>query len=316
MNHCGLYFSPDDVRAAQSQQARPPLKAAFERLADHPVSGAESLLRAGFLWRFLNNSQAGEGAILPLERAIGQPETDSSAPLIDRIGGLMTLAQAYELLRDHPAFEGSTHAHWREAFAEQVRAVNAESGQSGSLVDEIWTALLNTAAGIVLDEPKRLQAVAGVFESVVRDEVRPQGHIARVVDQRGGSSIGRQILSASALVLIAEAAAHSGENLDLWSYAVRGVSAATAAIYPIYYFYTTEKWKWDADLAPETVQQWFRQHGGYLEIVYRRTGLKDVATVLEDLRPVFDAWGGGYTTISHGTGRTARDGRPRLSLFK
>lgn len=313
MNHCGLYFSPEDVRAVQSQQARPPLKAAFERLADHPVSGVGSLLRAGFLWRFLNNSQAGEGALLPLERAIDQPNSAPNASLIDRIGNLMTLAQTYELLRDHPAFERTSHDHWRDAFAEQVRAINAEAGPSDSLVDEIWTALLNAAAGIVLEEPKRLHAAAGVFEAVVRDEVRPQGHIARVVEQHGGSSVGRQILSASALVLMAEAAAHSGENLDLWSYAVRGVSAATAAIYPIYYFYTTEKWKWDADLAPETVQQWFRQHGGYLEIVYRRTGLKDVATVLEDLRPIFDEWGGGYTTISHGA---ARDVRPRRGLFK
>ena len=44
----------------------------------------------------------------------------------------------------------------------------------------------------------------------------------------------------------------------------------------------------------------FRRYGGYLEILNRRTGFKDLKPLLEDLRPIYDPRGGGLTTLSHG----------------
>jgi hypothetical protein len=73
----------------------------------------------------------------------------------------------------------------------------------------------------------------------------------------------------------------------------------TAAVYPIYYFYVTDKWTWEL-LTPAQVQAAFRRHGGYLEIVYQRAQPRDFRPLLEDLRPIYDPFAGGVTTLTHG----------------
>ncbi|NJO82959.1 MAG: hypothetical protein HC828_09135 [Blastochloris sp.] len=111
----------------------------------------------------------------------------------------------------------------------------------------------------------------------------------------------------NALTLIAEAATHAG--VDLWRYQVRGVSLVTAGLYPIYFFYTTIKWKWEP-ISPESVQSSFARHGGYLEMLYARTRSKDLKILLDELRPIYDARAGGLTTLSHGVVE-----KKRRSLF-
>ncbi len=50
----------------------------------------------------------------------------------------------------------------------------------------------------------------------------------------------------------------------------------------------------------DEAQLLFRRYGGYLEMVNRRTGYKDLKPLLEDLRPIYDPHGGGLTTLTHG----------------
>jgi hypothetical protein len=107
----------------------------------------------------------------------------------------------------------------------------------------------------------------------------------------------RSVQAVTALTLMAEAAAHVG--VDLWAYQVRGVSVTTAAIYPMYYFYVTDKWQWEA-IAPEQVQAIYRAHGGYLEILHHRLRHKDFKPLLDELRPLYDPYAGGLTTLTHG----------------
>jgi len=297
MNHCGLYLTPEQVREAINHREREPFKAAFDRMNADVFTGTASVVRAGFLWKLYQNAEAGAAALYPLETMMAEiPAPDR--PLIDTIGETVALAQAFELLRDHPASESTLQTRWLDAFAARREWLMTQ-GSRASYVETLWMALLNMAAGVVLDQPKLLRDQITFFEAAVRDDVRPQGFIPKAVDGKDGGSVIRQVRAASALILMAELAAVSGENIDLWSYSVRGVSAVTAAIYGIYYFYISTKWKWDDAITPEHVQDVFKQYGGYLEMVYRRTQLKDVKTVLGDLRPMWDVFGGGYTTITH-----------------
>ena len=116
--------------------------------------------------------------------------------------------------------------------------------------------------------------------------------------KRGDMSVMLQsVLGVEALVMMVELAAHVG--VDLWSYEMRGVSVMTGALYPMYYFYVTERWTWE-EITPEEVQAIFRAHGGYLEIVNKRYTPRDIKPLLEDLRPLVDPLAGGMPTLTHG----------------
>jgi hypothetical protein len=184
-----------------------------------------------------------------------------------------------------------------EFFTARVSTLE-NSPDKDTHTEMVWMALLNFAAGVVLEDEALLHKGIEVFKRSVTEDIRPQGFIPKAVDGKDGGSLYRQILSASALVLMAEAATHAG--VDLWDFAVRGVSVVTGAMYPIYYFYTPERWRWDEGISTEEAQNLFRQYGGYLEMLYRRTRHKDLKPLLQDLRPIYDVRAGGLTTLSHG----------------
>ncbi len=301
-SHYGLYFMPAHVQAAQRDQEREPLSSAWGYLYSHQPSGAEAALWGGLRYRFAAQVKPAEVGAELLARHI-DPALMNGASL-DAISETVMLAHAYEMLRDFGGFSADDQARWRDAFSERIERLNAP--RPDLLVHEsLWLGLLNLAGGIVLEREALFQQGVAAFQNAIAEEVRPQGFITRAVTQREtdqpSATFYRQLMASSALVLMAEASAHVGVNL--WDYAVRGVSVITTAIYPIYYFYTTEKWKWEAGLPVEDVQALFRQHGGYLEIAQRRAQLRDLGTLLQDLRPVFDARGGGLTTLTHATAR-------------
>ncbi|MCS7070915.1 MAG: alginate lyase family protein, partial [Anaerolinea sp.] len=178
--------------------------------------------------------------------------------------------------------------------------------RSDTLVERLWQQTMCMAAGVVTERKDWIVQAADSFRMTIANEVRPQGFITKAVHGEDGGGMFRQILCAAALVLLAEIGA--GVGLDLWRYEVRGVGVSTAAMYPIYYFYTTDKWKWDPGLKPETVQMLFRRFGGYLEILYARTRHKDLLPLLADLRPVFSPYVGGLTTLTHGVPEKKRRG--------
>jgi len=167
-----------------------------------------------------------------------------------------------------------------------------------SFVENLWMAALVLCAGIVLERDEIFTIGIDIYKDTIDNDIRPQGHMPRAIEGGHGGALYRQIAAAAALAAMAEAAGQVG--VDLWGYESRGVSATTAGIYPVYYFYTTEKWVWDKDVPVEDVQAWFRQFGGYLEFIKRRTGLRDLNPVLQEMRPLFTPLVGGLTTLTHG----------------
>jgi hypothetical protein len=149
-----------------------------------------------------------------------------------------------------------------------------------------------------LEQPERVEAGAEVYRRVIREDIRPDGYIQGAVEGGNGLGFFRHIVSTQALVLMAEAAKHIG--VDLWGFEERGVSVVTAAAYPLYYYYFPQKWRWDKELTEDVAQRTFREHGGFLEMVNHYRPLHDIGLLLNEWRPVFDVYGGGLTTLTHG----------------
>ncbi len=291
--HCGLYFSTEHVQRARSAPAGEPQAEALAHLRTHPD---DSPLYGGFAWRFLDDADAGEMAIARIERAVESPLSEDM-PYLETVAQTLMLGHAFEMLRDHPAFSFVRRAGWLNRFEERVNTLGT-SPYKDSFVENLWMAALVLGAGVILEREEIFEIGVEVYRQTIDHDVRPQGHIPRAIEGGHGGAMYRQVAACAALCLMAEAAGQVG--VDLWGYENRGVSAVTCAIYPMYYFYTTDKWVWDKELPVDDVQGWFRQYGGYLEFIKRRTGLRDLNPVLQEMRPVFTPLTGGYTTLSHG----------------
>ncbi len=294
--HCGLYFTQDHIHQARRGQDSEPFRSAFLYLRDREQQGAAAAQWYGLRYRFEDDEDAGELAIAALERWIAEPIAEDMTYL-DVVAQTMMLAQGFEMTRDHPAWRPGGQVEWMNWFQERVNALSV-SPYKDTQVENLWMAALVLVSGVLLERADLFEVGADVFKRTVDEDVSPRGHIPKSVEGGDGGSLYRQLLSCSALVLMAEAAAHCG--VDLWNYNNRGVSAVTAAVYPIYYFYTPDRWTWDEGITLDEAQLLFRRYGGYLEILNRQTGFKDLKPLLEDLRPIYDPHGGGLTTLTHG----------------
>lgn len=295
ITHCGLYFSQEDIAAAQQALDQPPYADAWNFLRERQPPGAEAAQMAGFRFRFQNDTAAAEAGLNVLQRALNEHPSHDRAYL-EQLGETLMLIQAFEMLRE-AADQADASDDIRQLISARVNQLAADP-RNDTFTEALWVAALRLCAGVALERRAWIEEGVGVFQHVIANDVRPQGHILQAVEGKDGGGMFRQILSVAALVLMAEAARHIG--MDLWSYGVRGVTVSTAAMFPIYYFYTTAKWKWDADLQPDEVQMMFRRYGGWLEMLYRQTRHKDVRTLLDDLRPVYSPTVGGLTTLTHG----------------
>lgn len=296
MQHYGLYFTPEHIQLARRERNQEPFLSAWLYLRDREQSGAAEAQWCGLRYRCSDDHDAGEAAIRLLEK-FTDDERSTANTYLEAIFETLILAQTFEMVRDHPAFEADDRKRWLDFFSARLSTLE-NSAEKDTHTEQLWMSLLTLVAGIVLENEAFMQSSVEVFKRSVTEDIRPQGFIPKAVDGKDGGSLYRQILSASALVLMAEAASHAG--LDLWEYSVRGVSVVTGAMYPIYYFYTPEKWQWDEGISVEEAQNLFRQYGGYLEMLYRRTRHKDLKLLLQDLRPVYDPRAGGVTTLTHG----------------
>ncbi|HVU11503.1 MAG TPA: alginate lyase family protein [Phototrophicaceae bacterium] len=294
--HCGLYFTPDHIAQARRDQDAEPFRSAFLYLLDREQQGAEAAQWYGLRYRFANDDQAGELTIAALERYVSEPVIEDMTYL-DTVAQTMMLAQAFEMVREHPAWSPDGQVQWLNLFQDRVSTLSS-SPYKDTQVENLWVAALVLMSGILLEREDIFNIGVEVFKRTVDTDISPRGHIAKAVEGKDGGSLYRQMLSVSALVLMAEAATHCGVNL--WEYNYRGVSVKTAALYPIYYFYTPEKWTWDEGITLDEAQMLFRRYGGFLEMLNRQTGFRDLKPLLEDLRPIYDAHGGGLTTLTHG----------------
>ncbi|MBE2267340.1 MAG: alginate lyase family protein [Anaerolinea sp.] len=294
--HAGLTFTEDHINSARRNRDREPFRATYLMLNEREQTGASSAQWDAFRYRFTADERAGEHGIETLMRHIDEPLSEDVTYLAS-VAETFMLTQTFELLRGHPAFRYAEQVRFMNTLGMRVSTLSA-SPYKDTQVENLWMALAVMAAGVSLEREEIFTLGVEVFERTIRDDVSPRGYVNRAIEGKDGGSLYRQILSSAALVLMAEIGTHAG--VDLWNFAVRGVSVTTTAIYPIYYFYTPEKWEWDAGITQEEAQMLFRRYGGYLEIVNRRTQHRDLKPVLEDLRPIYDPHGGGLTTLTHG----------------
>lgn len=291
--HSGLFFTHEQIQQARKNRGREPIHSAWARLLEQEQTDTPAAVQWDALrYCFNDDRAAGERALSGLLGLDWHPAATHFATL----SAALTLAHSFEMLRDHPAFAPKAQAAWLAAFAARVADFNGAAGEL-AFVETLWLGTLNVAAGIVLERDNWLMAGAALYHQTIGAEVRPEGYLPKAVEGNDGGSLMRQVLSVAALVLTAEMAGHVG--LDLWGYAARGVSVLTACAYPVFYYYYPDKWRWDT-LAQPDAPQVFHQHGGFLEMVNRRAQPKDMKMLLDDLRPVYDAGGGGLTTLSHG----------------
>lgn len=293
--HYGLFFSADQVKAARKLRDQPPYREAWAMLLERRQQGAAAAQWAGFRFRFNDDHPAGAEGIKSLIQCFSDG-FDPEATFMQALEETMTLLHAFEMLRLHPAFEVGQQARCIGFVVERFEYLTSLDYQP-SYVESVWLALLYVVTGIVLEREDIFSAGVAVYERVVREDIHPQGYIAKAVEQGDGGGLLRQILTVEALVLMAEAAAHVG--VDLWAYNYRQVSVVTAASYLLYYYFFPEKWRWDADVSNEV----YHKRNGFFELVNRHVTLHDLQPILDELRPVYDPPGGGLTTLSHGVAR-------------
>ncbi len=293
-HHYGLFFSQQHVDYARKHVAHAPIAAAFNVLRHATAEGAAAAQLAGLRYRFLSDLESGEIALTIMDALFRDfmERPDNLNLLRDAV----ILAQCIELLRDHPAAHPAQVTHWQEALHERTAALN-DRAHADDYLETLWMGLANMATGVVLEREPLFERGAQVYRDAIAHAVSPRGHIEPLTLKGETSVMLRMVLGVEALVMMAELAAQVG--VDLWRCEVRGVSVMTCALYPMYYFYVTDKWKWEA-ITPEEVQAAYRAHGGYLEIINKRYTPRDIKPLLEDLRPIHDPLAGGVPTLSHG----------------
>jgi hypothetical protein len=292
--HYGLFLGLDHIAQARSHATREPFQAAFEA-SKRPIMGwAASVQNKALRYRFAEDQSAGLDAVMALGRDF-TGDLPVNAPYLLAVAETIMTAHAFEMVRDHPMNRDVLKTQFLSTFGSRVSLL-ADVSHELSYVESLWRGLLMLAAGVVLEHETIFEEGVTIFHHAVKYDINPRGYIEPVLGGTPGS-MERSVQAVSALVLMAEAAAQA--NVKLWHYEVRGVSVMTAAMYPVYYFYVTDKWTWET-ISPDEVQTIFRRHGGYLEMVNRRAQPRDFKPVLDDLRPIYDPWAGGWTTLTHG----------------
>ncbi|RMF81366.1 MAG: hypothetical protein D6737_05100 [Chloroflexi bacterium] len=308
--HCGLFFTPDHIEQAHTHADEEPFRTAWAYLREESPTEPVALIQWNALrYRFDEDANAGARAIDFLR----QYEFDFSQDLLTTTKTWVTLAQSFEMIRGHKALTGERADDWMATFADVIATLNNEHDLA--LYEQLWLALLRLIAGIVLEQQTHFDAGVAYAKQFVAHEIRPQGHIPRLVEASDGRGLYRQLIATQALVLIAEAATHAGH--DLWSFHHRGVSVMTPVVYLLYYYFYPDQWKWDPlpentdesvtdeDESSETddaivVHPDFATIKGFWEIAHRYGRPKDFKLLLENARPIYDAYGGGLTTLTHG----------------
>jgi hypothetical protein len=293
--HYGLYFTETHVEQARRGRDRAPYQAAWQLLSSREPKGiVASAQWNALLYRFSSNQEAGQRA-LALLTGENSLHFDTQTRYLDRLAMTLTWAQCFEMLRDHPMFAREAQAAWLGHFSDVVAHLN-RTVTTG--FRNLWLNAVNLAGGIVLEREALFQTSVEAYRRAVREDIHPEGYIRGAVEAGDGLGFYRQMRSVQALVLMAEAAQHAG--VDLWSYAVRGVSVMTAATYVMYYHFRPDKWRWDEGLE-EVIPPFFRKQAGFMEMVNRRENRPgDLQAALDDLRPIYDVYGGGLTTLTHG----------------
>ena len=205
---------------------------------------------------------------------------------------LLAWLSVLAMLRPRPKADGL-----RAACARAWEA--PEASLAPNPLDRIWLGALQLAGGIVFDSDALRQAGAAAYRHTIDQHIHPEGYLKGIVDVDGAASTYEaQVSGICALAYMAEMAEPIG--LGLWAYESRAVSLRTAATYALFYYFYPEKWRWENDLSRERTTAAMRQEGAFFELVNRRHAMRGIEDLLEEQRPMFCAYGGGLTTLTHG----------------
>jgi hypothetical protein len=288
--HCGLFFTKQHIDTARKNAKREPFKSAWAFLDAQPDMGLLETAHLDAL-RYRSGKGKGQQAIKILQR-LTPPENIS---YLDILRFYVAAAQVFEMVSDIMPEKQS----WLEWFFGQVPQPN----DNLPFHEGVWLVLLNTSASVLWERDDLFQDGVNFYKHVIDHEVHPQGYIQSVIEVTDGYMLHRFLIALQGLSLLADAATNAGTNL--WAYNNRGVSLITAGLYPLYYYFYPEQWKWGT-LPPEAeTQALFKHYGSFLEIMNFRINrtTKAIDLILADLRPVFDVYGGGLTTLTHGVRR-------------
>ena len=138
--HCGLYFTHEHIGQARREQDSEPFHSAFLYLRDREQHGAEAAQWNAFRYRFQDDEDAGE----PSRRrppTLDRRAADRRYHLYRSIGQTIMLAQAFEMMRDHPAWESTRQINWLNLFTDRVMALST-SPYNDTQVENLWMAAL------------------------------------------------------------------------------------------------------------------------------------------------------------------------------
>lgn len=282
----GLFHREADLQLARDNREREPIRGALARLdapeADPLAEACQSALRG----QLFDNVEAGFRAAVSLRQA--------NLELADDLGDIqraLAWISVAAMLRGHDAWEAS----WRDVIAGALDGFS----ETDEALRGLWLGALTMAAGILLESDDAIQRGVAVYRRFVDEQIHPEGFLKGIADL--DDAPGRyeaQVSGSCALVMLAEMAALVG--LDLWSYDSRAVSVFTAVTYTHYYYFFPEKWRWEADLTRERTNAIMRREGAFMELVNRRGPPAGIEQFLAEQRPLFCAYGGGLTTLTHG----------------
>ena len=283
----GFFHSEADMQLARENLEREPIRGA---LAGLDMAQADRLAQA-HLWalrgQLYNETE-------PLYRAA---DVLNRADLAGEGGDLETVKRSLAwlsvvaMLRDHPAWEPS----WRDAIIPMLSRFEP----SADRLRELWLGALTLAAGILLESADEIDRGAAVYRRAVGQLIHPEGYLKGIADVADTPArYEAQVSGCCALAILAEMAEPVG--LDLWSFESRAVGIFTAATYTHFYYFFPEKWRWEEGLTLARTRAIMRREGAFMELVNRRNPPQGIEQFLVEQRPLFCAWGGGLTTLTHG----------------
>ena len=287
----GLFHSEADLRLARENLEREPIRSARAQLetadADPLVAACRSALRG----QLHEAPEAGFLAADALNEVDFMLAGGFDLAGVKRALGWLTVAA---MLRDHPA--------WGASWREDIAAGLGRFQEGDDLLREIWLGALTMAAGILLESDQAVARGAAVYRRTVAERIHPEGFFKGIADVANGDDLYEAQTSATcALVLLAKMAETAGQaGLGLWSYESRAVSVFTAVAYTHFYYFFPEKWRWEDDLSRERTAAIMGREGAFMELVNRRAPPPGIEQFLDERRPLFCAYGGGLTTLTHG----------------
>ena len=300
--HCGLYFDDMAISHAQKMATTEPYAYAFAFLNQpfNSMDGIALLMFRAFRWRFLRDDEAGNHLWAVLQNGhLFAPIEHEMIPHLHARRAL-AIAQLLEMARNHPDFSDDVLQAW------QIHIEPILTAPPTGLVDQVWQAVLLLASGVVLEDAERYQHALIQLKQLIETELHPEGFIPSLVQNSKGGALYRQVWVAQGLVLGAQLATIAGD--DLWEYEVRGVSVRTPAIYAVAYYEYPTSWRWDVPPPADEVEAFYAERFGFFEMLNRTMRQSVMQATLKKIRPIFDPYGGGLTTLTHATVAPTRQG--------